>query len=291
MSATVAQAQSVKTHHVRDAVKHEQANGHLPQGQLLNLNLVLPLRNQAGLDALLAQVNDPASPMYRHYLTPAQFTEQFGPSQSDYNAVVQWANTHGLRVTGGTRGASDVEVQATVGAVESALHVHMNTYKHPNENRNFYSADAEPTTDLPFSLWHVSGLDNFSIPKPLMVNKDEFAAAHGISPDQVVSHATTGSGPSASFLGTDMRAAYYGSGSLTGAGQTIGLLEYYGTDLVDLQNYYKNVGQTYPANGVIQLLSTDGTSTSCVYSSAGGFCDDGEQNLDMTQALGMAPGL
>jgi subtilase family serine protease len=41
------------------------------------------------------------------------------------------------------------------------------------------------------------------------------------------------------------------------------------------------------------LLSTDGTSTSCVYS--GGFfrrsCDDTEQTLDMTQVLGMAPGL
>ncbi len=37
----------------------------------------------------------------------------------------------------------------------------------------------------------------------------------------------------------------------------------------------------------ITILSTDGTSTSCTYPS----CDDGEQNLDMTQALGMAPGL
>jgi kumamolisin len=81
-----------------------------------------------------------------------------------------------------------------------------------------------------------------------------------------------------------MRAAYYG-GSLTGSGQSLGLLEYYGTDLADLNTYYANVGQT---NSVpITLLSTDGTSTSCVYSA----CDDTEQTLDMTQALGMAPGL
>jgi hypothetical protein len=31
-----------------------------------------------------------------------------------------------------------------------------------------------------------------------------------------------------------MRAAYYQGTSLTGAGQTLGLLEYYGTDLTDL---------------------------------------------------------
>ena len=41
----------------------------------------------------------------------------------------------------------------------------------------------------------------------------------------------------------------------------------------------------------ITLLSTDGTSTACVYTKAGGNCDDTEQTLDMTQAIGMAPGL
>src|SRR5208283_6164627 len=86
-------------------------------------------------------------------------------------------------------------------------------------------------------------------------------------------------------LGSDMRAAYYGSGTLTGAGQNLGLFEYEGTDLADLTTYYKNVGQTNTVP--ITLLSTDGTSTSCVYPS----CDDTEQTLDMTQALGMAPGL
>jgi kumamolisin len=86
-----------------------------------------------------------------------------------------------------------------------------------------------------------------------------------------------------------MRAAYYGGTALTGSGQSLGLLEYYGTDLTDLTTYFKNVGQT---NHVpVTLLSTDGTSTSCVDSRAGGDCDDTEQTLDMTQAIGMAPGL
>jgi kumamolisin len=86
-----------------------------------------------------------------------------------------------------------------------------------------------------------------------------------------------------------MRAAYYGGTALTGAGQNLGLFEYLGTDLADLTTYYKNVGQTN--NVPITLLSTDGTSTSCVDTRAGGDCDDTEQTLDMTQAIGMAPGL
>jgi kumamolisin len=64
------------------------------------------------------------------------------------------------------------------------------------------------------------------------------------------------------------------------------LLEFYGTDLADLNTYYKNVGQTRKVP--VTLLSTDGTSTSCT---AAEDCDDTEQTIDMTQAMGMAPGL
>ncbi len=35
-----------------------------------------------------------------------------------------------------------------------------------------------------------------------------------------------------------MRAAYYGGTALTGAGQNLGLLEYEGTDLTDLNTYF-----------------------------------------------------
>jgi kumamolisin len=83
-----------------------------------------------------------------------------------------------------------------------------------------------------------------------------------------------------------MRAAYYEGTALTGKGQSLGLLEYAGTDLADLETYYTNAGQTN--NVPITLLSTDGTSTSCVEADG---CDDTEQTIDMTQALGMAPGL
>ncbi len=118
----------------------------------------------------------------------------------------------------------------------------------------------------------------------MYVKKSDYAKAHGIDPNKVVSHATTGSGPSASFLGSDMRAAYYGGTALTGTGQTIGLFEFLGTDLADLTTYYNNVGQTKPYTPT--LISTGGYSTSCTEPS----CDDTEQTLDMTQAMGMAPG-
>ncbi|MFT4112699.1 S53 family peptidase [Silvibacterium sp.] len=291
LACAAAHAQYVSTHHVRDAVRSGGAEyvSHLSSTQTLALDIVLPLSDEAGLQSFLEDLYNPSTASYHHYLTPAEFTARFGPSQADYNAVVKFAEANKLTVTGGSLGSLDVQVKGTVSAIESAFHITLNTYRDSAAGRTFYAADREPTTTLSFSLWHVSGLDNYSVPHPLYASRTQTAAKLGVDAKTLVTHATTGSGPSASFLGSDMRAAYYGGTALTGAGQNLGLFEYEGTDLADLTTYYKNVGQT---NSVpITLLSVDGTSTSCVYSRAGGDCDDTEQTLDMTQALGMAPGL
>jgi subtilase family serine protease len=273
------ESQSLSTRHVRDVVVNGQVQmvGQLPANQSMRLVLVLPLRNQEGLDNFLQELHDPASASYRQFLTVEEFTARFGPSQKDYNAVIRFAKQNGFKVVGTSRNRLNIDVTGSVASIEQAFHVTMGLYQHPTENRTFYAPDREPTVDLPFQLWHISGLDNYSIPKPTFRHR---------TGDDVRSNATTGSGPSASFLGSDMRAAYYEGTSLTGSGQSLGLLEYYGTDLADLTTYYKNVNQTN--NVPITLDSTDGTSTSCLESAA---CDDTEQTLDMTQALGMAPGM
>jgi uncharacterized membrane protein len=152
----------------------------------------------------------------------------------------------------------------------------MGVYQHPTENRTFYAPDREPSPALPFPLWHISGLDNYSTPHPALVRREA-----GAKPA-----ATTGSGPSASFLGSDMRAAYYGGTALTGAGQSVGLFEFYGTDLADVTTYFTKVNQTNKVP--ITLISTDKTSVNCVYLLG---CDDTEPTIDITQSVSMAPGL
>ena len=284
LSIGIGQAQTVLTHHVRKATQDGTAHflGNLSSSQSLRLVITLPLRNQDELNQLIQDLYNPSSPSYHQFLTVDQFTAEFGPTQQDYNSVISFLQANGLTVVDTSPNRVNLQVTGSVASIQSAFHVNLGVYQHPTENRTFYAPDKEPTTGLSVALWHVDGLDNFSTPKPagLTVNPQGSTSKSG---------ATTGSGPSASYLGSDMRAAYYG-GTLTGSGQTLGLLEYYGTDLADLQTYYTNAKQTYPGS-VITLYSTDGTSTSCVDSRAGGSCDDTEQTLDMTQALGVAPGL
>ena len=278
------EAQIVLTRHVPNA--GAQPIGRLPPGQIMNLDVVLPVRDQAGLKTLVKQIIDPASPSYRHFLSVQEFTARFGPSQEDYDALVRFVRESGFSIVGGTRDSMDVQIRGPVSAVETAFNITMRTYQHPTENRSYYAPDREPTVNLPLPLWHISGLSNYSIPHPVLSNKSDYAKAHGIAPEALVPLATTGSGPSGSFLGSDMRAAYYGQTAYTGSGQNLGLFEYKGTDLADLATYFNNVGQTN--NVPITLLSTDGTPTTCT---AAAGCDDLEQTIDMTQAIGMAPGL
>jgi subtilase family serine protease len=265
------------TRHVRDVIASGQvrAVGKLPATQSMRLTLVLPLRNQSNLDQFLKDLYDPSSAYFHQFLTVDEFTSLFGPSKEDYAALIQFAKSNGFNVVGTSRNRVNLDVSGSVAAIEKAFHVNMGVYQHPTENRTFFGPDREPTPSVSVRLWRIAGLDNYSIPHPAGLHKRVHEKPN----------ATTGSGPSASFLGSDMRAAYYGGSALTGSGQSLGLLEYVGTDLADLTTYYSNVHQTNTVP--VTLLSTDGTSTSCV---APG-CDDTEQTLDMTQALGMAPGL
>jgi subtilase family serine protease len=281
-----AQPQSLMTRHQRQETLNGRTPlvGRLPANQTLNIQIILQHRNQAGLEQFLKEQQDPTSPNYRKVLTVEQFTEQYGPKREDYEAVKNFARQNGLEILSGSRNRMLLQVRGSVANIEKALHVSVSVYQHDTENRTFFAPDREPTPDLAFQLWHIGGLDNYATPKPAYHRIDRSEAA------EVKSNATTGSGPGASFLGSDMRAAYYvdgnGSATLTGTGQSLGLFELLGTDLVDLNTYYSNVGQVN--NVPITLTSVDIQSTSCVFSKG---CDDTEQTLDMTQALGMAPGM
>jgi kumamolisin len=270
-----AQAQAVLTRHVHQEVSSGAARwvSRMPADQSLRLNLTLPLRNEAELDNLLRELYNPQSPFFHQFLSVQEFTERFGPTAQDYAAVIHFAQQNGLTVTGTYPNRLVVNVTGSVANVERAFQVSMGLYQHPTEGRTFYSPDREPTPNVGVQLWHVAGLNNFSIPHPMSLTRASEAKP-----------TTTGSGPSGYFLGSDMRTAYYGAGSLTGAGQSVGLLEFAGYNYADVQTYFKKVGQ--PLNVTVTGISTDGSSLSCT-----GSCDDTEQVLDIEVAISMAPGM
>src|SRR5437588_5262114 len=83
-----ARAPQIVTGHVPAAAKASPVVARLPAATPLRLAIGLPLRNQPALARLLENLYDPANPEYRQFITPGQFTEQFGPSVQDYQAVI-----------------------------------------------------------------------------------------------------------------------------------------------------------------------------------------------------------
>ena len=98
LSTVFAQAagQKVLSGHVPAVTAHLTALSNLAGSTRLNLAIGLPLRNQDALTNLLRQIYDPASPNYHHYLTPEQFTEQFGPTEARLSVRCCFCKAHGL---------------------------------------------------------------------------------------------------------------------------------------------------------------------------------------------------
>lgn len=248
----------------------------LSPSQHLKFALTLPLRNEDELDHLLTQIYDPQSPNYHQYLNVQEFTDRFGPTQQDYDAVVAWAETNGLKVTDIASNRHLIDVEGDVATINRALHITMATYRHPTENRSFYAPDREPSLSLGVPLQAISGLSNINLPRNHLLRGSPTQHARAVS-------RITGSGPGGDYLPNDIRVAYYGNGKLTGAGQVVGIFALAGYDLADLQLFYKSAGMkpTVPVKNVL----VNGFSGSC------GGCDDGEQVLDIGNVIGMAPGL
>ena len=279
LAAGVVKAAPVRTmtQHVPESVADGSALrvGAPVATQPLELSISLPLRDEPGLRALLADLYDPVSPSFRRYLSVADFTARFGPSAADYQKLLNFAAAHDLHARQPAANRRLLDVQASVGDVERAFHIRLGLYRMRGETRTFVAPDREPTADVALPILHISGLDNEIPPQPHLVRGQSEGVPQG---------AGTGSGPGGDFIGSDIRAAYYGGAALTGAGQSVGLFEYAGYNIDDVQKYFSQVNQ--PLNVPIVGVSVNGADLRCK-----GNCDDGEQALDIEEAISMAPGL
>jgi hypothetical protein len=261
--------------HLPASVEHLQPMGRLDALELLNLAIALPLRNQEALAQLLQGLYDPSSANYRKYVTPGKFTEMFGPAEGDYQALIAFARSNHLTVTGTHPNRTLLDVRGTVADIEKAFRVTMRQYPHPTEARTFYAPDTDPTLDFAVRVLSIRGLDNYVLPRPK--NLRPVPNGEGIAPKG-------GSGSGGSYMGNDFRAAYAPGVSLTGSGQVVGLVEFEGYYQSDITNYEGQAGYT---NVILtNVLVDDATGIP-----DGNALKVAEVSADIEMAIAMAPGL
>jgi uncharacterized repeat protein (TIGR01451 family) len=287
--ATAAEAGRVTLHgHRPAALSQLSVKGHLTTTNNLNLAIGLPVRNQAALNRLLQEVYDPASPNYHKFLTPPEFTALFGPTEQDYQAVVDFARQNGLKLIGTHPNRMIVDVSGAAADVEKAFQVKLNTYRHPREARDFFATDTDPSVPAGLAIQDISGLDSYRRPHPHLKASQLSAAPSAVSkgtvsiqPANTKPH--TGSGPVGSYMGNDFRNAYIPGSALNGAGQSVALVQFDGYYASDIVAYETLTGRT---NIPLQNVLIDGFSGAPT-----GNGGEVEVSLDIEMALSMAPAL
>ncbi|MGK4582172.1 protease pro-enzyme activation domain-containing protein [Kitasatospora sp. HPMI-4] len=253
---------------VTPAVAHSQKSGDVPAAQQISVAVSLKLRNTSELDSLLAALSNPKSPQFGKYLTPAQFTARFGPTQADVAQVRSYLEGQGLKVTSVSANRQVVNATGTNAQIAKAFGTHESRYVDKLENKAFFAND--DAASIPASLagvvQGVSGLNNKTVRNTRIAK-----------PQNATSHATpSGFGP----------AQYNGAYNLNkvgtdGTGTTVALWEFDGYSSTNLKTYDSQFGLTGPA---VQTVSVDGAG----YDSSPGQ-GQGEVELDSEIVRGVAP--
>jgi len=277
-SSVFAQRQTLSGHvprMVRDL--NLQPVGRLSPTQHIYLAIGVSLRDAEGAQRLLQKLYDPSDALYHQYLTPVQFTERFGPTEPDYEAVLAFAKTSGFRVVATHPNRLLLDVDATAADVERAFQVKLYEYQPPREGRKFYAPDVEPSVPSGLKIADISGLNDYSRPHPNSLPGGLGAPMTGSIPNG-------GSIPGGQYIGNDFRSAYIPGTPLTGIGQTVALVQFDGYYPSDIARYETLAGLPAVTLTNVYLDSFSGNPTSNTNAV-------GEVSLDIEMSISMAPGL
>ena len=141
--------------------------GPAPSGTTLPLVVALHPRDPAALATEVQAVSDPRSPEYRHFLTPAQFAQQFGAMQSTIAQVTSALRSEGLTVGTPSSTGLSLPVSGTVAQIQSAFSTTISRYRLASGKSGYdnKSAPEVPVSVAP-QIEGILGLNTLSPPQP-----------------------------------------------------------------------------------------------------------------------------
>jgi kumamolisin len=276
-----AAAQDVTMAGDAQAAKHGSLVARANGNQKMSVTISLKLRNADQLDAFIADLYNPASPNYKHFLTPEQFAAKFGPSSAEIDQVKRFVESHGLHVDSVSPEGTLIHVSGTAAQMEKAFGVTINNYRNSKGQMYYANAnDPKLPADLAGVIVGITGLDN----EPHWHHQAHLrttAPLESGKPNTVSPH--VGGGPAGGYTPSELRSAYdvtplINSG-INGTGQTVALFELDGfvmSNITTYDNYY-SLGSPAPSTVLV-----DG------YNGAAGQ-GEGEVELDIEVINAIAP--
>ncbi|MEI9931705.1 MAG: protease pro-enzyme activation domain-containing protein [Rhizomicrobium sp.] len=242
----------------------------MPDATPMYVILSLPLTNAAGAANFGAEVSDPDSPTYGHYLTPAQFGARFGANKNDYEALRKWAAANGLKIGARTSSRTTVSLTGTAAQFASLFHTRFASFQTEAHGNGYVMLkDPQLPKVLAGKIDGVIGLESAG---------DHAWLAHpakkGVNPD--VGTGIDGYAP------TDIRTAYdVPAQTNSNKTEVLALFEESGYPASDMTTYYTQYSLT-PVP--VTLIGVNGSGTG-----SGGATV--ETDLDLQAAIGTNPNL
>lgn len=244
--------------------------GAAPLDMPIEVVMALKLRNSAELDQFLADVQDPASPVFHQFLTQDEFNARFAPTADQEAAVEAFLVGHGFTITQTFANRLLVAGQAPVGLVQETFGVHVASVLYNDQVK--YASLEEPTVPSTLAplLVGVLGLDNIG---------DRHSMVAGVQP-----HDNLGSN-CCYFSPRDLNVAYNEdhNGAHTGAGSGFTIAGAY--DIKDSDFSAFNTQMGLPSATINRVCTGSSSSRGCAYNSQNSV----EVSLDVEYAHGTAP--
>jgi hypothetical protein len=236
---------------------------------------------EAALETLVQQQNDPLSPKFHQWLTPEAFAAQFGMSAADIAKAKAWLESQGFTVLKVADSGNAILFSGTAGQVRAAMGTSIHHYQ---VNGALHYAN-EGTVALPATLaavvGHVSGLDDFK-PRSKAIRAQSAAS----NPADLKAMFTSGISGSHLITPGDFSTIYdttpLYNGGYTGAGIAIGIAGQTDIVLSDIAAFRAAAGLAAKAPTVV--LTTGSSDPGISYG------DLGEADIDLEWSGGVAPG-
>lgn len=210
----------------------------VPAGTSLDqLTLVLSRspEQEAALEQLLADQQNPASPNYHHWLTPEQMGARFGISDADIAAIQGWLQSQGLHVNWISPSRVFVGFGGAAIDVNRAFGTELRYYAVNGAERISVSSDPTIPRALAPVIRAVRGL--YSIDERPALNS---VTVQSSSANFSLSNGTHFVSPS------DFNTIYNLPAGLTGAGVTVGIVGWSRTNFADFDNFRFRTGTSFP---------------------------------------------
>jgi uncharacterized protein (TIGR03437 family) len=202
---------------------------------------------QAALETLLTQQQDPASPNFRAWLTPEEYADRFGLSGGDITKLVSWLGAEGLTVNDVARGRRWITFSGSAASVGGAFHTEFHRYITRGE-MHFANTTAPSIPEaLQDVIVAVGGFDDYDLTPPYgksppVAGPDfTFGVSHYLSP-------------------SDIATIYDLPVGLDGTGQKIAVIGNSDVNLQDIRNFRTEFGLP-PNDPQLMLTGPDPMST------------------------------